>query len=38
MALTQAVAELLRSLALTVQALVMPHTYRVFERTAAAET
>lgn len=36
-ALTQAVAELLRPLALTVQALVMPHTYRVFERAAAAE-
>lgn len=29
-ALTAAVAELLRSLALTVQALVVPHTYRVF--------
>jgi len=36
-ALTRAVADLLRSLALTVQALVMPHTYRVFERAAAAE-
>lgn len=34
-ALTQAVADLLRTLALTVQALVMPHTYRVFERAAA---
>ncbi|MEO5680291.1 MAG: hypothetical protein ABIS47_11550, partial [Acidimicrobiales bacterium] len=29
-ALSAAVAELLRSLALTVQALVVPHTYRVF--------
>jgi len=37
-ALTRAVADLLRSLALTVQALVVPHTYRVFERAAAAET
>jgi len=37
-ALTQAVADLLRSLALTVQALVMPHTYRVFDRAPPAET
>jgi len=34
--LTREVAELLRSLALTVQALLVPHTYRLFERPARA--
>ncbi len=35
-AVSEATAELLRSLALTVQSVVVPHTYRIFEPSVSA--